>query len=537
MLRRVAPCVAVLAIAGCGKPASPIPSRDGALAIDVRYPVDGTRVPAVDSIALWGTVGTGRATLTVNGASIQVEPNGTFAAFLPVPPGDDPALLLEARRGREREARRVPLERGPTAAPATTADGSGATPASPNSQQRRSPDDRPRPWSRWVVMRRLPSDTADSATQARPIYARWRPGGAVAIGIAQGIRLFSDARTADALRLRLASDAHVWIPIVDADTTARSRAPMLRASQLEVTRGDDELRLTIPLPERLPTTVELAGDRLYWTVYGAEWAPAPAASHGDRGAGTVRRVVPRDTASGRLVVDLGLVQLPLGWRTEWRDGALHLRVRLANRSSNSMAGLHVTLDPGHPPDGTIGPSGLMEDSVTLAVALAAAELLRRQGVTVTLTRATSAPVSLEARAAIAEQSAAHLFISIHVNAPGPGRPPQAVYGTQTYWMNPTGRALARVLLAEVARAMGHPAIGTYQGEYAVLRPTWPTAALVEGSGIVIPEREAYLRTTAGIEAYARGLVNGIERWQRLSASRALPVTRPREVPTRKVSTR
>lgn len=531
MSRRGTLALLLLAWAACNRPDPPIPARDGPLAISLRYPAVGTPVPAVDSIALWGTVGTGRATLSVNGTRVPVEANGTFATFLPVPPGAAPALRLEARRGDERQLLEVPLRRGGAPPVASVPAGAGGAGRDPNGTQPPPPDAGPRPWGRWVTMRRLPSDTADSATQARPIYARWRPGGEVAIGIAQGIRLFADARTTDALRLRLAPDEHVWIPAVDADTVTRARAPLLAAGRLEVSHPPGELLLRIPLPERLPTSVELTGDRLHWTIHGAEWRPLPPALAGDStgdGTGTtVRRIVPRDTAAGRVVVDLGLVQLPLGWRTEWADGALQLRVRLATPPSPSLAGLHVVLDPGHPPDGTIGPSGLVEDSVTLAVALATAERLRRQGATVTLTRETSAPVSLEARAAIAEQSPAQLFISIHVNAPGPGRPPQAVYGTQTYWMNPNGRALARVLLAEVARTMGHPAIGTYQGEYAVLRPAWPTAALVEGSGIVLPEREAFLRTARGIDAYARGLVNGIERWQRMSASRALPASRPR----------
>ncbi len=175
----------------------------------------------------------------------------------------------------------------------------------------------------------------------------------------------------------------------------------------------------------------------------------------------------------------------------------------------------------------IGPSGLMEDSVTLAVARVAAKELQARGATVTLTRDTPGPFSLEARAVIAEQSPAQLFVSLHLNAPGPGRPPSAVYGTQTYWMNPNGRTLAQALLVEVAAAMGHPAIGSYQGEYAVLRPAWMTAALVEGSGIVIPEREAFLRTPEGVAAYARGIVNGIVRWQRAPAARGLPAARAR----------
>jgi N-acetylmuramoyl-L-alanine amidase len=345
------------------------------------------------------------------------------------------------------------------------------------------------------------------------------------LGLAQGIRLFADARTERTLRLQLAPLEHVWVPAIDADTNAKERVVARQATRLVVTTHPDELLLSVSFPERLPSTVELAGEGLHWTIFGAEWKERPPAVAGD--GKTVRRIVPRDSAPGRVVVDLGLVATPLGWRIEWHDGALRLRLRLRTAPSRSLAGFRITLDPGHPPDGTTCPSRLAEDSVTLAVARAAAGQLRALGATVAHTRGSAAPLSLEARAVIAEQAPSPLCDSLHLNAPGPGRPPSAVYGTQTYWMNPNGRALAHALLVEVAAAMGHLAIGSYQGEFAVLRPAWATAALVEGSGIVIPEREAFLRTTDGVAAYARGVVNGIVKWQRESASRMLPAARAR----------
>ncbi|MEP7382142.1 MAG: N-acetylmuramoyl-L-alanine amidase [Gemmatimonadota bacterium] len=511
MIRTFRATVCLLAVAACGEADSRIPALDGTLTMDVRYPLSGTHVPAADSVAAWGSVGTGRATLRVNAVRVPIEPNGTFAVFLPAPTGAHPELRFVARRGRDSVVRVIPLARGGegTASSSARPDVEGAS----------------RPWGRWVTMRRLPSDTADSATQWRPIYARSRPGGEVVIGIAQGIRLFADARTDRSMRLQLAPHEEVWIPMVDADSMTRRRSPTLRAGKPTIANVPGEVVIAIPLPERLPSTVELTGDRLHWTIFGAAWERAPAASDGE--GTTIRRIVPRDTAAGRAVVDLGLVAIPLGWRTEWHAGALKLRVRLRTRESRTLEGLRITLDPGHPPDGTTGPSRLMEDSVTLAVAQVAAAELRARGATVTMTREGPGPLSLEARAAMAEQLSSQLFISLHLNAPGPGRPPSAVYGTQTYWMNANGRALALTLLTEVAAAMGQPAIGMYPGEYAVLRPAWAAAALVEGSGIVLPEREAFLRTPEGVAAYARGVVNGIARWQRMSASRALPAARAR----------
>ena len=64
----------------------PIPTVNGPLAIDVVYPREGSNIAVRDSTFLFGNVGTGGATLRINGAPVPVEPNGAFLAFLPVPP-------------------------------------------------------------------------------------------------------------------------------------------------------------------------------------------------------------------------------------------------------------------------------------------------------------------------------------------------------------------------------------------------------------------------------------------------------------------
>lgn len=79
----------------------------------------------------------------------------------------------------------------------------------------------------------------------------------------------------------------------------------------------------------------------------------------------------------------------------------------------------VVLDPGHggADPGAIGPGGLREKDVTLAIAKAAAPTIARElGAEVRLTRASDTFVSLEERAAAANAFEADVFLSIHCNA-------------------------------------------------------------------------------------------------------------------------
>lgn len=63
----------------------PVPARTGALRIDVAYPGDNAALTTADSNFIFGSVGTGGATLTINGAPVEVAANGAFLGFLPVP--------------------------------------------------------------------------------------------------------------------------------------------------------------------------------------------------------------------------------------------------------------------------------------------------------------------------------------------------------------------------------------------------------------------------------------------------------------------
>ena len=80
-------------------PLPAVPLVEGALAPRVVYPPANALVTARDSNFIFGSVGDGRATLTIDGAPVRVLPNGSFIAFLPVPADSQYALV--AARGAD----------------------------------------------------------------------------------------------------------------------------------------------------------------------------------------------------------------------------------------------------------------------------------------------------------------------------------------------------------------------------------------------------------------------------------------------------
>ena len=84
----------------------------GPLAIRVVYPSPGDRVDAGDSSFMFGSIGSGDATFSINGQPVQVWPNGAWLAWIAFPPDSVMRFEMVATRGAETanhvyEARRV----------------------------------------------------------------------------------------------------------------------------------------------------------------------------------------------------------------------------------------------------------------------------------------------------------------------------------------------------------------------------------------------------------------------------------------------
>src|SRR5256885_5580877 len=82
-------------------PLPPVPLVEGPLAIKVVYPPAQHLIESRDSNFIFGSIGNGRASLTINGAPARVYPNGAFLAFVANPPVAAPRYDLMAVAGND----------------------------------------------------------------------------------------------------------------------------------------------------------------------------------------------------------------------------------------------------------------------------------------------------------------------------------------------------------------------------------------------------------------------------------------------------
>ena len=205
-----------------------------------------------------------------------------------------------------------------------------------------------------------------------------------------------------------------------------------------------------------------------------------------------------------------------GYQPLWQEGVLTFRVRRPPKidPASPLMGLTIAVDPGHPPVGATGPTGLWEPVPTLAVGFKVQELLQAKGVNVVMTRTTPDPVDLNLRPAIARRQNANAFVSIHLNAVPDGQNPFRARGTTTYHYHVHSAPLADSVQRSVVSHMSLRDVGVKRENFAVVRGTWMPSILVEGAFIIMPDQEAAMQTPEYQLQYAQGIVDGLENYFR-----------------------
>ena len=186
-----------------------------------------------------------------------------------------------------------------------------------------------------------------------------------------------------------------------------------------------------------------------------------------------------------------------------------------------MKGRRIAIDPGHggSDSGAIGPTGIMEKSITMRVSRELKRLLEAEGATVILTRTGDTEVSekgasatsveeLQARCDVANKAKADIFLSIHADA----FTNREVKGTTAYYYTKgtkQSKRLADNVRTALIDAIGTVDRGTQSCNFYVVKHTDMPAILVEISFISNPDEEKMMNSETGIKKIAQGIADGI----------------------------
>lgn len=576
----------------------------GALAPRVVYPAPNQLLASRDSNFILGSIGSGDATLTINGIAVPVHPSGTFLGWLPVPADTLGRYDLMVARGVDTVRRTVPVRvarrvvlpstgrlRVDTAsleprgshtlrgddrvrialrAPANavvlfeSATGRRVPLASTRAIRRlqaRSPNgaavddstrdaavlfatDVPARWLagsarviasrngetvRLAVPRVALTDSTDRrlvmlrstdfvvGDTDRVINGRPVPGGTYRWFLLPGTIVESTGRQNGWVRVRLDSSLEIWVESTDVvELPEGASAPRRVSGGARLVPSTEWVDVTIPMADRPAFSVRQGPRSLTLTLHDVQANPEISPMLGNDAL--VSQLGWEQPQTDRAVLTLRLTAPLYGYRAFWSEERAQFVLRLRRvpeiDASQPLRGLTLVVDPGHPPAGSTGPSGVTEAAAVLPVGIEVARMLESRGATVVLTRNSMGAVGLLERTVIAQRANAHAFLSVHLNALPDGVNPFTANGTSTLFFHQMSEPLARAVQRELVPRLGLRDLGVHYQNLAVSRPTWYPSALAEGLFLIVPEQEAMVLSAEGQRAYAEGVVAGVDAYFR-----------------------
>jgi N-acetylmuramoyl-L-alanine amidase len=178
-------------------------------------------------------------------------------------------------------------------------------------------------------------------------------------------------------------------------------------------------------------------------------------------------------------------------------------------SGTSLRGATIVVDPGHGGDdpGTLGRGSVPEKTINLDIGRKVARALRERGANVVMSRSTDRFITLDGRAALADQSHADLFVAIHSDS---ARRSSATGMTVYVARNASGES--RRAAQRISAALQHAGLdvrGVQTAGYRVLVGHSRPAVLIE-CGFLSNYSEARLLSTDSYRArVAHAIAEGI----------------------------
>ncbi len=167
---------------------------------------------------------------------------------------------------------------------------------------------------------------------------------------------------------------------------------------------------------------------------------------------------------------------------------------------------YVVIDPGHGgSDCGATRNGIYEKNITLDVSKRVAELLKKKGYEVVMTRSSDQTVSLQERVEISENVSPDVFVSIHVNSSNS----EAPNGLETHYYKDNSLMLAKTVHASMLNHIKVNNRGLFKSKFYVINHTTAPAILVEIGFISNSAERGQLVSESRKQATAKAIAEGI----------------------------
>lgn len=354
-----------------------------------------------------------------------------------------------------------------------------------------------------------------------------RLGGAKLGYLSTGVRVQIEGKAGRQYKVRLGDAMVGWLPEDFAQLLpVETPLPRSLVGSISTSGNANEDIVGVSLSQRLPYLADQIVDppAIVVDIFGGTSNTNWITHH--RSASGIKSVSWNQIGADhyRLTIALNNAQ-HWGYEVGYDQGSnLRIRIRKPPRvadQSSVLSGFIIAVDAGHGGDasGAIGPTGLEEKRVNLAIAMHLRSLLREHGVNVIMTRLDDSNVGMPERNEAIISGGAQILVSIHCNAGGSGSSAETVKGTSTYYRHLGYQPLADIMYSKMLD-LGLNQFGMVGSfNFSLNAPTQLPNVLVETAFLSNPEDEMKLLDDEFRKAVAAKVVSGLEDFVKLYAAK------------------
>lgn len=208
----------------------------------------------------------------------------------------------------------------------------------------------------------------------------------------------------------------------------------------------------------------------------------------------------------------------MGLRVDRPGTSAQLREELRRVEKRGLSGATIVVDPGHGGDdpGDVTKAGTTEADACWQVSTRVADRLASLGARVRFSRNETEGPDASARAQLANEIDADLFLSIHLN----GHAEPTAEGTSTYYFpgSRAGESVAHEIQGQLVR-LGLRDCRSHARSYPILRETRMPAVLIEPLFISNPDEAKRLEDHEFLSSVADAIATAVQRHYELAEAR------------------
>lgn len=317
----------------------------------------------------------------------------------------------------------------------------------------------------------------------------------------------------DFYRVSLTKDKNAWVSKKDVDLLSASVVPpQSDLSDLNVYSDKDNIYMSFPMEYKLPVIVEQqAPNKIRIDIYGSN-NNFSMDEYKDEDIKSLKIIEPQDKKLS-LMLEMKNKQM-WGYDYYFKNDEFILRMpkKPVINTNCPLQDIVIAVDPGHGGDekGAIGPTGVCEKDINLAICAYLGQELSDAGAKVLLTRASDVKTDLYFRPEAAKLNGAMLLLSIHSNALPDGLDPYTKHGTGTYYFQPQAKPLAEAIQASLLLDTGLVDDGVNKRSFVLTRSTIPVSVLVECAYMINPSEYEMLIDPVYQKKFAAAIKKGVE---------------------------